>query len=137
MTLRVMQSLKKNWYAVSKMTRIWWVLTWALESIKTLHFDWTLLGKVFNVWPKKYREVIFPDTEEWCNIWRKPGLWFGKWHEEFGKFSPERSKVSKLRLWWDRFVQSRKGMSLKFTEDLCVMTMKNDTKTEDEMNLSF
>ena len=36
------------------------------------------------------------------------------------------SKVSKLELWCDPFVQGRKCMSLKFTEGLCVMTMKND-----------
>ena len=45
---------------------------------------------------KKYRGVIFHDTREWCKIWRKTDLWFGKWHEEFGKFSPEHSKISKI-----------------------------------------
>ena len=43
--------------------------------------------------------------------------WFEKRHEEFGKFSPEHLKVSKLELSWDPFVQSRKGMTLTFTED--------------------
>ena len=43
------------------------------------------------MWPtkcdlKKDRGVIFHDTD----------LWFGKWHEEYGKFSPEQFKVSKL-----------------------------------------
>ena len=57
--------------------------------------------------------------------------------EEFGKFSPEHSKVSKLELWSDPFVQSRKCMSLKFTEKLCVMTMKNDTKIEEELTCRF
>ena len=71
---------------------------------------------------KKYGGVIFHDTEEWCKIWRKTDLLLEKWHEEFGKFSPEHSKVSKLELWWDPFVQSRKCMSLKLTEELCVMT---------------
>ena len=27
---------------------------------------------------KKYRRVIFHDTEESCKIWRKTDLWFGK-----------------------------------------------------------
>ena len=27
---------------------------------------------------------------------KKTDLWFGKWYEEFGKFLPEHSKVSKL-----------------------------------------
>ena len=59
--------------------------------------------------------------------------WFEKWHEELGKFSPEHSKVWKLGLWWGPFVQSRKRMSLEFTEDLCIMTMKNDAKCEEEL----
>ena len=68
---------------------------------------------------KKYRGVIFHDIEEWCKIWRKTDLLLRKWHEEFGKFSPEHSKVSKLELWWDPFAQSRNCMTLKFTEKLC------------------
>ena len=67
---------------------------------------------------KKYRGVISHDIEEWCKIWRKTDLLLGKWHEKFGKFSPEHSKVSKLELWWDLFVQSRKCMSLEFTEKI-------------------
>ena len=80
---------------------------------------------------KKYRGVIFDDIEEWYKIWRKTNMWFGKW-QEFGKFSPEHSKESKLGLWWDPFVKSWKCMTLKFTEELCVMTMKNDTKIEED-----
>ena len=38
---------------------------------------------------KKYRGVTFNDTDESCKIWRKTGLWFGKWHKESGKFSSE------------------------------------------------
>ena len=57
---------------------------------------------------KKYRGAIIHDNEEWCKIWRKTDLLLRKWHEEFGKLSPEHSK---LELWWDPFVQSRKFMS--------------------------
>ena len=49
-------------------------------------------------------------------IWRKADLWVGKLQEEYGKFSPEHLKVSKLELWWDPLIQSRKSMSLKSTE---------------------
>ena len=35
------------------------------------------------------------------------------------------------------FAQSRKFMALKFTEELCVMTMKNDTKMEEELTCRF
>ena len=59
---------------------------------------------------RKYREVIFHDAKEWCKIWRKSDLWFGKWHEEFGKFSPEHMKVSKFGLLLGPFIQSRKNV---------------------------
>ena len=47
------------------------------------------------------------------------------------------STLSKLGLWWDPFVQSRKGMTLKFTEELYVMTMKNNAKFEEELTWHF
>ena len=126
--------MKKNWFVVSKMTRIWLILTRALKSLKNLHFGWFLLCKVFNVRPKKVqRRYLSWHWRVMQNLKQKTDLWFEKWHEEFGKFSPEHSKVSKLGLWWDPFVQSRKCMSLKFTEELCVMTMKNDAKFDKEL----
>ena len=57
--------------------------------------------------------------------------------EKFGKYSPEHLKMSKLELWWDSFVQSRKGMTLKFTGELYVMTMKNNAKFEEELTRQF
>ena len=82
---------------------------------------------------KKYRGVIFHDTEEPCKIWRKTDLWFGKWHEEFGKFSSEHLKVSKSVFSWDPFVQSKKCIGCKLTEELKVMKLKNDEKSEEEL----
>ena len=40
---------------------------------------------------------------------------------------------------WDfgPFIQSRKCVSLKFTEEIYVMTMKNDTKIEKELTCHF
>ena len=61
-------------------------------------------------------------------------LWFGKWHEEYGKFFPEHSK---LGFWWDPLIQTWKSMSLKSTEDLSVMTRKNYAKIERGTDLSF
>ena len=45
--------------------------------------------------------------------------------------------MSKLELLWDPIVQSSKCMSSKFTEKLCVMAMKNDTKIEEELTCRF
>ena len=64
-------------------------------------------------------------------------MWFGKCHEEFGKFSPEHTKFSKVGRSLDPFIQSRKCMSLKPRGELRVMTMKNDTKFEIELNGHF
>ena len=81
---RVMQNLKKNWLVVSKMTRIWWILTWALKSLTNLHFDWFLLCKVFNVWPKKVQRsylswhwrVMQNLKKNWLVVWKMTwGIW--------------------------------------------------------------
>ena len=129
-----MQNLKKNWSVVSKMTRIWWILIRALKSLKKLHFHWFLLCKAFNVWPKKVQRSYL--SWHW-KVWRKTDLLFGKWNEEYGKFSPEHLKVSKLGLWWDPLIPSRRSMSLKFTKELCIMTLKNDAKFEEELICHF
>ena len=78
--------------------RIWWILTQALECLKIFTFNGSYYAKYLMFDLKKYRGVIFHDTEEWCKIWRKTDLWFGKLHEEYGKLSPEHLKVSKLGL---------------------------------------
>ena len=54
---RVVKNLKKSWFLVSKMTRIWLILIQAIKSLKNLHFDL-----------KKNIGVIFYDTEESCKI---------------------------------------------------------------------
>ena len=58
MRWRVMQNLKKNWFAVSKMARIWWILIRALKSLKKIR---TVIGpfraKYITFDLKKYRKV--------------------------------------------------------------------------------
>ena len=115
------QYLKWNWLVSSKFTwGIWQFLTWAIENLKNLHLNGLLLTKLYNFWAKKFTGVTFDGTEDWCDIWRKTELRFNKWHEKFGIFSPEYSKILKLGLWRDPFIQSRKCMSLKFTGELYV-----------------
>ena len=101
---RVVQNLKKKQFFVSRMTRIWWILIRALTSLKNLHFAGTICAKYITFKLKKYRGVVIHDIEESWKFWRKTDLWFGKWNEEFGKFSSEHLNVSKLVLSWDPFV---------------------------------
>ena len=87
---------------------------------------------------EKYRRVMFDSTDYWCKTWRKIGLCFQKKkHEQFGKFSPEHLKVSKLWLWWNFFIQSWKCISLKSAGELCVVSMKNSAKAEEELTSQF
>ena len=57
---------------------------------------------------KKYREVIFHNTEESCKIWRKPDFWFGKWNEKFGKFSSETLESEKIGIFMGYFCSKSK-----------------------------
>ena len=49
------------------------------------------------------------------------------------KFSPEYLKVLKLIFSWDPFVQRRKCMRYKLTEELQVMALTNDEKSEEAL----
>ena len=80
--LTMMQNLKKNWFFVSKMTRIWWILIRALESVKNLHFDWLLLCKVYNVWFKKVRRSYF--TWHWIVMQNLQKNWLAVWKMTWG-----------------------------------------------------
>ena len=55
---RLMQNLKKNKSAISKLTKTWWILIRAL-SLQNLHFDWSLSYKVDKRWPKKVQRSYF------------------------------------------------------------------------------
>ena len=94
-------------------------------------------SKVYIAWAKKvhrsYRSWHWKVMRNFKKSY--PVVWNMKL--EFGKLSPEHLKVSKLGLWWEPFVQSRKCMSLKFSKELCVMTMKNDARTEEELTRRF
>ena len=80
-----------------------------IKSLENLHFDWSLLCKVYNVWHKKVQRSIFHDTEESRKIWRKTELRFGKWHEGFNKF-----------LNYIMFeVKKYRGVMLDYAQDWC------------------
>ena len=57
---------------------------------------------------KKYRGVIFHETEEGYKIWRGIDLLFQNWQKEFDKFWPECSNVSKIftlmSSFWSKYI---------------------------------
>ena len=57
---------------------------------------------------KKYRGIIFHETEEQYQIWRGIDLPFKNWHKEFDKIWPEHSQVSKIFIlmgsFWAKYI---------------------------------
>ena len=121
----------QNWH---KEFDEYWLEHWRASKIYILGCFWP---KYIMFELKKYRGIIFHGTRKWCKIWGKSDLWFGKSHEELCKFLLEQMKVSKLGLLLSPFIQTIKCMSLKFTGELCVMTMKYDAKFEKELTCRF
>ena len=64
--------------------------TWKVSKIFSLMGSFWAKYILFEL--KKYRGVIFHDTEELCKFWRKTELCFEKRLEKFSKFSPEHLK---------------------------------------------
>ena len=76
---------------------------------------------------KIYRGVMCHDTEELCKIWREIDLLLQNWHEEFVKFWPEHSKVSKIFTlmgsFWAKYIlfelEKDRGVIFHGTEEWC------------------
>ena len=70
-----------------------------------MHSFWAKY-KLFEL--KKYRGVFSRDTEEGRKICRGTDLSFQNWHQEFDKFWPEHSKVSKIfalmGFYWAKYI---------------------------------
>ena len=74
---------------------------------------------------KKYRGIIFHETEQEYKIWRGIDLPFQNWHRIFYKFWPEHSKVSKIFIWmssfWEKYIlfelKRYRGVIFYETED--------------------
>ena len=137
MTLNIDAKFEEKLICCFKKRRISWNLTRALKSMKNLHFHLFLVCKVFNVWPKKVQRSYISWHWGLMQNLKKNWLMVWKWHEESGKFSLEHLIVSKLGLWLDHLIQSRKNISLRFTVEFCVITMKNDAKFEEEFTCRF
>ena len=108
-----MKNLEKNWLVVWNLTYyitwgIWPIFTTALKivNIETLMGSFYPKLKMHEL--KAYRGVMCNETAEWWKIWGGVDLSFQNWHKEYNKFWIKYLKVSKLGLWWDPFIQSRK-----------------------------
>ena len=134
-----MQKLKRNWLVSSKLTwGIWRILTWALENLKNLHFNGLLLTKVYNVWAKKTIEELFLMALNIDAKFEGKLTWaFKNDMANLANFHQSMFRSLKIGSLRGPFIQSRKCMSLKFTEEFCVKTVKNDAKFEEELACQF
>ena len=94
----------EEWCKISRKTDLWfgkWLGIWqiftrALESVKIEN----LVGSFCPKWKmhelKIYRGVMCNYTEQWWKTWRGIDLSLQNWHEEFDKFWPKHSEVSKI-----------------------------------------
>ena len=84
------------------------IFTRALKSLQigTLMASFCLKLKMYEL--KIYRGVMCHDNEEWCKNWRGIDLSVQNWHEEFDKFWPEHSKISKIctlmGFFWTKYI---------------------------------
>ena len=80
---------------------------------------------------KKCRRLISHDTEEWCKISRKTDSCFQIWHEEFGEYSPNHSKVRKFLfngLFYTKYMrfELKRGVIFHDTEQWCRIWINPD-----------
>ena len=111
---KVMQSLNKNWLLVPKMTwGIWWIFTQPFKSQK-ISLQYTIFVQSMRFELKKYRGIIFHDTEQWCKIWINPELVISKMAWGIGWTFIRTLKVWKIVNWWALIVKSMYVSARKF-----------------------
>ena len=122
------------------------------QKSENFHFHGLLLSKVYNVWAKKVQRsyVLWQwrvmenlkikltcglenDVGNLCKISREIDLSVQTWHEEFNKFCPKHSKISKIcplvGCLWPKYII----FSLQSTEELCLLALKIDAKFEGKL----
>ena len=132
------QDWRKIWRKINFLFQNWqefgefWPKHYKVSKICTLIAPFRAKYIIFDL--KKYRGVIFHDTEDPCKILRKTCSWFGKWHEDFGKLSPEHSKISKIctlmSCFWPKCkmfeLKKYRGVIFNGTEHWCKIWRKTD-----------
>ena len=94
---RFIQSLKKNWLLIPKMTwGIWWILIWPVASLKVLHFDVRLFSIAYKVSAKKVQKNYL--SWHWKKIQTLKKNWFFIWKMTWGIWWSLTWAVESLRI---------------------------------------
>ena len=92
----------QNWH--KEFDKFWPELSKVSKIFTLMGFFW---AKYILLKLKKYRGVIFHETEEGYKIWKGIDLSFQNWRKQFDKFWPELPKVSKKNLmgsFWAKYI---------------------------------
>ena len=78
------------------------------------------------------------DNEEWYKIWRGIDLIVQNWHEEFDKFWPEHSKISK-NLHFNGFLLNKiyNGWAKESIGEICLMVLNIGATFEGKLTCAF
>ena len=115
----------KNWH--KKFEKIW-PLHLKVSKIFILMGSYWVKYIFFEL--KKYRGIIFHETEERYKIWRGINLLLQIWHKEFDKIWPEHLKVSKIFIlmgsYWVKYIlfELKKNREIIFHETECIFLEK-------------
>ena len=129
----------KIWKGIDLSHKMLHIFTQALQNLKHLHFNALLLTKVYNVWGKKGQSTCTCIWWYWklMQSLKKNWLVLSKMTWGIWQIFTRALESLKIGILWYIFIQSRKYMTLKFTGELCVMTMKNDGKFKEELTFQF
>ena len=86
---------------------------------------------------KKYRGIIFHETEEGYKIWRGIDSSFQNWHKEFDKIWPKHSKASKIFILMDFYWAKYILFELKKYREVIFQETEEGYKIWREINLLF
>ena len=130
---------RKTGWCFQKFTwGIWEIFTRALESLQigALMAYFCLKLKMYEF--KNCRGVMCNGNDKWWKIWRETDLSVQNWHEEFDKFWPEHSKISKIctlmGFYWTKctIFELKKSIG-KF----CLMTLNIDATFQGKLTCAF
>ena len=102
---------------------------------------WTLIScfwlKYITFELKKVQRNYFRCTADWCKIWRKTDFYFLKWHDKFGKFTPEHVWKSKILNFYWILLSKIENVWAQNLQRRCVMRIKNGAKFYEDLTCQF
>ena len=86
---------------------------------------------------KRYRGIMFDCTQDWCKVWRKTGLCFQKLTWGIWQIFTRALESLQVGTLMVSFCLKLKMYELEIYSRVCVMTIKNDAKIEEEFTCQF